>query len=409
MTDDLMPMRSPQMRTMDAAERKAFGESVLALLAERAGRYTMGDSGSVRVETAKRLLNGILYCVDLHLRAHSDADASASSVRRLYEAGVRDVERLVRRGRLLLKQAETARPPVENIAFRDTLAALPAFFCRYDAAFFAHEIPCDIDYPLCRPAAETLRGVEYVNDYLRRLLTESAFLRRFDGDMLRLLYERYYGDFDGLPVNLYTPAADAAVGRALADRSVQRLFLDAADAAAVRRRFAGRTDEDGRRMLADAAAAVCRELSIESASARAYLSGTALDLLPRIRAAGGAPDTGGVFVSQNDGTPTAGTDDVFTDGPMMDDESLRRLIGRLQDCRSVSGRLAMVRRGVRSLRDLVEILDAVPDDALHAALIGSLDRRERRVLARLAAERADGGETENGWDRLILHMENGDR
>ena len=36
-------------------------EAVYALLEERVRRYTMGDSTSLPVETARRLLEGILY------------------------------------------------------------------------------------------------------------------------------------------------------------------------------------------------------------------------------------------------------------------------------------------------------------------------------------------------------------
>jgi hypothetical protein len=65
--------------------------------------------------------------------------------------------------------------------------------------------------------------VEYINDYLRRLNLESAFLRRFDAGLLTLLYERYYGDYEGLLVNLYAPAAQAALGSALAGKSPRKL------------------------------------------------------------------------------------------------------------------------------------------------------------------------------------------
>jgi hypothetical protein len=150
--NDRTGLQIPEAFGLDAPRREAFGAEFSALLAERTERYGMGESSSVRLETAESLARGILYCVELHLRAAGAGQTQ--SVRALYEAGVLDAKRLVRRGKLLLRQAEAGKPSVTNIGLRDTLLALPAFFRQYDAEFFAQEIPCDIDYPLCHPVSE---------------------------------------------------------------------------------------------------------------------------------------------------------------------------------------------------------------------------------------------------------------
>ncbi|MEN6595945.1 MAG: DUF6179 domain-containing protein [Clostridiaceae bacterium] len=287
----------PSVLAMDATRREAFAEEFVLLLASRTNRYTMGDSSSVRIETAERLARGALYCVDLHIRLSPGGESGGQSVRSLFEAGVKDARRLARHGMLLLKQAEANRPPIENIGFGDTLASLPQFFRAYDTAFFAQEIPCDIDYPLCHPVPESLLGVEYVNEYIRRLLVESAFLRMFPAPLLALVYERSFGGDGGLLVNLYAPVAEAALGRVLAGKAVSNLLTDALDRALIWRRMNGVPESEALGALEQAAKSVCGELNISGALESDYLLQTSLALLPRLRACEAEPGYRGIFAS----------------------------------------------------------------------------------------------------------------
>jgi hypothetical protein len=384
--------------------RDAFGEEFALLLAERTERFTMLDSTSVRVETAEALARGILYCVDLHLRTDSEATQSAASLKTLYESGVMDAKRLARHGKLLLKQAEANRPPVANIGLNDTLSALPFFFRRYDADFFAHEIPCDIDYPLCIPVSEELFGAEYINEYLRRLLMENMFLRKLNPGMLARVYTSQYGDYDGLLVNLYTPVAEAAVGRALAGKSVRNLVTDSFDWELIRNRFSGLSDEAAKTALRSAAAVVCSELKITGASEREYLAQAAIALLPRIRSAEGSSGLEGLFAPADVIPQRSASEDVFHDGGRMDDVKLRSLIAELQDCRFISDQIAEIRRSVHSMQDLVEVLDVVGSAGLLKAVVDGMGEHEKKELGNIAALRIETGNEKGEWERNVGRM-----
>lgn len=388
-----------RVKAIGVQSRESFGEELTALLAERTQRYTMLDSTSVRIETAESLAHGILYCVDLHLRTTADGTEGAAPLKSLYEAGVSDAKRLARRGKLLLRQAEASRPPVVNIALNDTLSALPVFFRRYDADFFAHEIPCDIDYPLCIPVSESLPGAEYVNEYLRRLIVENAFLRRFPPALLERVYTLQYGDYHGLLVNLYAAVAESAVGRALAGKRPDNLLTDSTDRDSIARRFSGATNAQADQMLWGAAMSVCDGLGVSGGREREYLRIMALALAPRIRSAGTPDGLKGVF-APNDALPDVtdlGTE--FIDGRRMADPDLRRLIAELQNCRYVSDQTAEIRRSVRSMRDMVEILDAVPTEGLYEAATEGLSEREKAALGKIAAGRIESGDEKGGWER----------
>ena len=296
--NELTPFVSQLPEGSVSPRTEASAGEFLTLLAERTNRYTMGDSTSVRLETAERLAGGILYCVELAQKAHPAL--AERSLKARYEAGVLEAERQKRHGRMLLKQAESIRPPVENIGFRDTLLALPAFFRAYDTAFFAQEIPCDIDYPLCHPVSESLQGAAYVCEYLRRLNVETAFLRRFPASMLSLVYERVYRCDGGLLVNLYAPVAEAALGRVLAEKAAFNLLTDASDRARIWVRIKNTTEETALALLEQAAERVCWELNITGVLEKEYLQQTARALFPRLRALEAEPGYRGIFASQEE-------------------------------------------------------------------------------------------------------------
>jgi hypothetical protein len=279
MTNDTLALLLP-----DEPRAPESAEEVYAVLAERIARYTMGDSTSVPIETAQRLLESLLYCVDLQRRVLATDSTEHMSLAQRRETGVLEAKRIAKRAKLLLRQLQHTPPPLTNTAYCDTLEALPAFFAGYDADFFAREIPCSFDYPLCQPVSETLYGAEYMADYLRRLLTETAFLRAFSAEALRSLYLRYYIDYADLLVNLYLPAAEMATLCVLAEQPVHALWVPPAKLAQIERSLALASEQEALQRVKRATEQAIRALSVRGDYLLHYTEKTALDLLVRIRA-----------------------------------------------------------------------------------------------------------------------------
>lgn len=259
-------------------------EALYALLEERIRRYTMGDSTSVPIDTAQRLLESIVYCADLNRRFPAQDAKKDAPFKARWQEGVCKAKRIQKRARLLLMQAQRTPPPLVNIGYCDTLNALPAFFTAYDADFFAKEIPCSFDYPLCYAVEDTLFGAEFMQEYLRRLLAENTFLRAFSEEALRALYANYYIDYADLLVNLYLPAAEMATLCALAGEPVRQLALSQSALLRVDERLTRATPEEAQRLMRDAADRALQELQLGGELLRKYMYKTALDLLVRLRA-----------------------------------------------------------------------------------------------------------------------------
>ena len=268
-------------------QRAEEPEALYALLEERCRRYTMGDSTSLPIDTAQRLLGSILYCLDLSRRFPSQDTGSDAPIRARWQAGVCEAKRIQKRAKLLLLQAKRTQPPLVNTAYCDTLDALPAFFAAYDVDFFAQEIPCSFDYPLCHPIDEALLGAEYLKAFLRRLLSENMFLRAFSQETLGALYARYYIDYSDLLVNLYLPAAEMATLCALAGEPVVALSLSQAEFSRLGLLLASAAEKEAVQLMENAADRALLSLGLSGDFLRAYLRLTARDLLVRLRAAGG--------------------------------------------------------------------------------------------------------------------------
>ena len=94
-------------------------------------------------------------------------------------------------------------PPLRNVALRDTLTSIGKMRRTYDTYFAAHEVPCQIDYPLNKPIDINLQGIDYVQTWLDQLLCETKWIARFTPESCIATLEATCPDYRGLHVNLY--------------------------------------------------------------------------------------------------------------------------------------------------------------------------------------------------------------
>lgn len=193
---------------------------ITRILAKQIRFYTGGRSGSVPQDVAYDLLESICYVLgvggrEAMGRQSCPSGLAANDLVREFAARTSDLARRARETQSIWRDVCIGMPPLRNLALRDTLAGIEGFWDRYDARLFAQRIPCDIDYPLCLPVPATLVGVDYVEEYLRRLRIEGRFLALFDARSEERILARSCPDWRGLVVNLYEPVAATAVGAAL--------------------------------------------------------------------------------------------------------------------------------------------------------------------------------------------------
>ena len=186
-----------------ARAMKGFAE----LMTQVCRLYTGGESSSVSESEGYELAESVLYVLGLTedtvpqtiaLLSSEDVVAVWTRKRHELEARIPGVMQLWQR-------VVATMPAIHNIALRDTLESIGNLPRSYDTYFAAHEVPCDIDYPLSNPISERVRGLDYIESWLEQLLREARFLAQFDTDELVASLDAWCPDYRGLLINLYDP------------------------------------------------------------------------------------------------------------------------------------------------------------------------------------------------------------
>lgn len=260
-----------------------FQERFLRLLERRTAIYTMGDSTSVPKHVALDLLRSVCFVLGI------DPDHPEIPERLLtvdledeFRRRLADIERRVELAGELWLEVNATMPAIPNIALQDTLASIGNFPMYYDFRSMAHEIPASIDYPLCHPVPEALEGVDYISEYLRRLLIEAQFLQHFEREACERVLAASSPDCVELLVNLYEPVATNAIGRALIGKDPGPLSIADEDRDEIARLLGPMGEAARGRVLREAATSVCRQLGIEDPTAEEYLRDLVPELLPRV-------------------------------------------------------------------------------------------------------------------------------
>ena len=271
---------NPSLSPAASAGRETPWDALFMLLQTIALRYTKEESSSLPKELAEELLRSICYTLGPEFAA-----LPAAPLLPLYEAGVARTENAVRACRRRWQVARLSLPKTASLSCRETLSSIGTFFQNYNARFFAHEIPCDIDYQLCLPVPETFLGVDYVSEYLSRLCIENDFLRLFPAERADALLMRACPDYRFRINNLYSPVATNALGLALAGMEVRGLSVPAAACRRAAALLAPWSTHETHAVLRRAADGVCTALGINGPAAQSYLLAAADALVPRVTAA----------------------------------------------------------------------------------------------------------------------------
>ncbi len=284
----------PQWEIYEAYNR------ILCLLPEQVERYTMGDSSSVPVELAEELLKSVCFTFRVLLKSGgaSLSDLKYGDIDEAFRTGRAAIERELDKGRALYKRALESAPAVQNISYADTLRNLGRFFEKYDSRFFAHEIPCSIDYQLCHNLPDGLIGVEYINEYLRRIIIENDFCGRFNAGNIGKVLRSFSPHYKELLVNLYEPLAVNACGLAVVKGDIRALSVSEKDRSELYNEFRGLPRDCAVQKLLSAARRVCAELNITEREEVFYLEETARNLYPRLAVAVASGGLAGVFTGE---------------------------------------------------------------------------------------------------------------
>ena len=288
-----------QAGALTQEEAAAIQAKLWRLLQRRTVLYTMGESSSVRVETAQELLASISfllrgYLAQKHLPMQSLLNADEEAV---FAEALQLAQAKVEQGKELLRRVQQGLPAVQNRSLADTLCAINAFFPQYDVRFFAHRIPADIDYQLSCAVPQSLHGINYIIAYLQRLLIENTIVCCYNAKEVNAVLAAYCPSPYEQLINLYEPVLTNALGQILLGKSGTELRLTQQEQAALAALLDAMPPREMQAALRTAAKRLYSMLELHAEKAQGYMEHTAQSLYPRICAALARQSVEGIFLS----------------------------------------------------------------------------------------------------------------
>lgn len=273
-----------------------------ALLAKQTERYTMGDSTSVTAENAQELLASLWYTLTIVI------DKTHTPYERLL---TEELMPIVKQGQSILQDAlEDAKqlwgavcrtaPDIPNYYYADTLRGIRDYFDHYDLYFFAHRKPPLISYPLLNAPPDTMQGLTYTQQYLKRMLAENLIIHQFGKRSVIHVLQAAAPNYQDFYLNLCEQSLTNAIGLALIGQKGRTLRLGAEDQEAIMKMMQNRSTEEQQQILNSAALSICNELNITEEWIREYINAFAETLHPRIGAALKYSDVSHIFIGTNE-------------------------------------------------------------------------------------------------------------
>ena len=256
-------------------------EALYSLLSAQCKSFTGGQSSSLSAETVEALLSSICFSLSCFANKYGQNALLEIPLEKALE-GARDIlkKRIQLCKTLYLTLLRLPFQP-DNVSYRDTVNGMENFFKKYDYYFFADQIPCDIDYQLCLPVSENLWGVEYITEYIKRLICEGRFCGAFQRYEITALLANFGSRNDELLINVFTPVLSNALGRVLLGNDISTLEVTPDGIEKLFSMFAGLKYEEALPIVDKASKLLCSRVGFSGYNAE-YVTESARTLIPRI-------------------------------------------------------------------------------------------------------------------------------
>jgi hypothetical protein len=230
-------------------------EELLPIVAKLADKYTSKESSSVPYDTARMLMEAVLYTIN---ECYEDTEN-----RNLLEGEKLQSDQAYEKGmERILEKTHTAKEVYHKLIedfedygcknYKDTIVkGIPAFFVRYDAKFCPQNHLLTLDYPTLHMNYEK-NGIDLIYEYLSAIEIEKRFLDLFDRNAVIQLIKRIQPEYQTLYLdNICHPVLLNAMGCMIVDKPLRNLEISQQDCNYVSSYFEGDNMETMERKIAN--------------------------------------------------------------------------------------------------------------------------------------------------------------
>ena len=170
-------------------------EELVPLVAELSEKYTSKESTSVSYETARQLMEAVMYCINECASDQTLVSSQKLSAAEAYQYGYEALIEKVKRTQAAYNEMIVDFCGYGNQNYESTVEkAISGFFLYYDAQFAPQETIITMDYPTICPVSGKC-GIDAVETYVKYITYEQKFLGAFQRQYVCEVLERDHSDF----------------------------------------------------------------------------------------------------------------------------------------------------------------------------------------------------------------------
>lgn len=233
-------------------------------------KYTQNESSSVSYDTAKQLMQAVIYCIQEFYQTNKHANHAslmaqkAVTCQTAYELGYQKVIEKAKLCRDQYHELIVHFDTYECENYRDTiLKGIPAFFLYYDPLYAPQDTILTLDYPVLAAwnISENVTGIDLIYEYLTHISIEKTFLDYFDSAYICQLLSRVQDDYKHLYLdNICAPVLLHTLVSIIIKKPVFNLCLSLDDCQKLSKLIGNETVTEIEYRLDQACHVLCQEL-----------------------------------------------------------------------------------------------------------------------------------------------------
>ena len=394
-----------------------MNNDIISLLRERVEKFTIEDSSSVTKETAERILGSILYCIKSDSNntiKNSSLDKSLIKeenldIRTAFYNGLLIKKEKIKKAKILCENIKREFYFIDNCYYKDIIwKGMDAFFKNYDVEFNPQYNVLTLDYPLYIEI-ENLSGIDLIYEYLKRFYIEERFLKKFEIYVIEEVLRGYNDNFTNLVINICKIILRNAIICKILNKNIYELDVKEIDFDRIKKYIENNTQEEMVRLIDEKLKLLLKELSLEEEIFYTYFK---LDIKEFVKELYLYKEQNllNIVISLRK-EYTFKEKERFQDGDLIDDNILRKIINEIKECHFLYDKIEIIKRNIKSLRDLKELLNECFYENEFKYVFDMLSNEEINVMLKDIKEKKAFQEYLYEWEEALIKYVNnkGDR
>ncbi|NRT73407.1 DUF6179 domain-containing protein [Clostridium beijerinckii] len=331
---------------------------ILHILRETANYYTKAESYSVRVEVAEQIMLSIYYTVGSFLKGKTSIKEQITLIKEnamkyLFSEGEKVLKIKIEESKELLKNVQKSKLKTSNYAYIDTINyGIPLFFIEYDSRFAAHETQGFIDYPLAIDEMD-LVGIEYINEYLRKIDFENQFCSHFDSHEIKNLLKSFDKNSDHILINIFELVLTNYLGCMLLGKEGITLGITEIEKRYLKNKLGKLKEEEFNEVISMIVEDIFKEFTINDINFINYINKTIYKIMPNIKKNIEINKLENTFITFKNANENLIR---YEDGESLENSRFKDITEEIRECDRVENKIQIIREEIHSLRDLVDVL-----------------------------------------------------